>query len=76
MTLWVDGVILAQAGTPGNSLESMTAGTNYLLLHRTSQPPLSRSKLITTSKLQRSDRHTGRVCENLSFAYLAPQKMA
>jgi hypothetical protein len=29
MTLWVDGVVLAQAGIPGDSLENMLPKTNY-----------------------------------------------
>ena len=37
MTLWVDGVNLAQAGIPGNSYEAMTAGTNYFTAYFTAE---------------------------------------
>ena len=33
MTLWVDGVVLAQVGVPGDSFENMTAGTNFFTVY-------------------------------------------
>ncbi|MCL2216881.1 MAG: sensor histidine kinase [Defluviitaleaceae bacterium] len=33
MTLWVDGVMLAQVGAPGNSYENMTAQTNFFTVY-------------------------------------------